>query len=74
MRSLLKRRAAAARQVARSSCEQAVSDAASREGGLMGRLKRVGLAFAGAAAFARLYFLPTKPNNPPAHVRVAAAW
>jgi magnesium-protoporphyrin IX monomethyl ester (oxidative) cyclase len=50
------------------------SDAAGRQGGVMGRLKRIGLAFAGVAAFARLYFLPTKPNNPPAHVRVAAAW
>ena len=50
------------------------SAAAQRQGGTAGRIKRLGLALAGAAAFARLYFIPTKPNAPPQHVRLAPAW
>jgi magnesium-protoporphyrin IX monomethyl ester (oxidative) cyclase len=50
------------------------SASAQRQGGLGGRMRRLGLAFAGAAAFARLYCLPTKPNALPQHVRMVPAW
>lgn len=50
------------------------SDSAARQGGIMNRFKRGGLAVAGAVAFARLYCIPAKPNHPPAQVRLAPAW
>ncbi len=50
------------------------SDAARERGGLVGGLKRAGLAVAGAAVFARLYFLPAKKNAVPQQVRMTPAW
>lgn len=50
------------------------SAAAQARGGLVGRLQRLGLTLAGAATFARLYFLPTKKNAVPQDVRLAPAW
>jgi magnesium-protoporphyrin IX monomethyl ester (oxidative) cyclase len=52
----------------------AASDAAKARGGIVGRMKRLGLAVAGAATFARLYLLPTKPNAIPRAIRLAPAW
>lgn len=52
----------------------AATDAAKARGGVIGHVKRLGLAAAGAATFARLYLLPTKPNAIPAQVRLAPAW
>jgi magnesium-protoporphyrin IX monomethyl ester (oxidative) cyclase len=54
-----------------------IADGAQRakaQGGVIGTLKRAGLALAGAAVFARMFFLPTKPNAIPQDVRVAPAW
>ncbi len=48
--------------------------AARAEGGLKGGLKRLGLAVAGAATFARLYVLPVNRNELPSQVRLAPAW
>jgi magnesium-protoporphyrin IX monomethyl ester (oxidative) cyclase len=48
--------------------------AAKAQGGLRGALKRAGLAVAGVTTFARLYFLPTRPNTIPREVRLAPAW
>ena len=50
------------------------STAAREQGGLIGRIKRAGLAARGALVFARLYFLPTRANALPEQVRVAPAW
>jgi magnesium-protoporphyrin IX monomethyl ester (oxidative) cyclase len=50
------------------------TNAAKAQGGLRGLLKRGALAVAAAAAFAHLYFLPTRPNALPEDVRVAPAW
>jgi magnesium-protoporphyrin IX monomethyl ester (oxidative) cyclase len=50
------------------------NDAARAQGGLIGGAKRVGLAVAGAATFARLYFIPAKRNAIPGRVRLAPAW
>jgi magnesium-protoporphyrin IX monomethyl ester (oxidative) cyclase len=50
------------------------NDAARAQGGLVGGLKRMGLAVAGAATFARLYFIPAKGNAIPGRVRLAPAW
>jgi magnesium-protoporphyrin IX monomethyl ester (oxidative) cyclase len=52
----------------------AAADAAKARGGFIGRVKRLGLAVAGAATFVRLYLLPTKPNAVPREVRLAPAW
>lgn len=49
-------------------------EAARARGGLIGRLRQATLAVAGAATFARLYLLPTVPNEIPAAVRLAPAW
>jgi magnesium-protoporphyrin IX monomethyl ester (oxidative) cyclase len=49
-------------------------DAAKRQGGIVGGLKRVGLAVAAAAAFGRLYLLPVHRHDLPAQVRMAPAW
>jgi magnesium-protoporphyrin IX monomethyl ester (oxidative) cyclase len=49
-------------------------DAAKRQGGLIGGAKRVGLALAAAAAFARLYLMPVHRHDLPAQVRMAPAW
>ncbi len=50
------------------------TEAAKARGGVVGRLKRVGLAAAGAATFARLYVLPMKHNTIPQQVLMAPAW
>ena len=50
------------------------SSAARERGGLVGGIRRLGLNVAAAATFARLYFLPVKPNELPATVRTAPAW
>jgi magnesium-protoporphyrin IX monomethyl ester (oxidative) cyclase len=43
-------------------------------GGLVGRVKRLGLTAAAAAAFVRLYLLPIRNNAMPLQVRMAATW
>jgi magnesium-protoporphyrin IX monomethyl ester (oxidative) cyclase len=49
--------------------------AASRlQGGLTGRIRRIGWMGAAAVAFARLYLIPGKRNELPAQVRLAPAW
>lgn len=50
------------------------SAAAAAEGGLLNRLRRVGLAASAAITFAKLYFLPVVPNELPADVRAVPAW
>ena len=50
------------------------SRAARAQAGLGGRLKRLGLTAAAGLAFARLYLLPTRRQEIPAQVRLAAAW
>ena len=50
------------------------TEAARVEGGLIGGIKRAGLAVAAAATFVRLYCLPATPNHLPVDVRVAPAW
>lgn len=50
------------------------TEAARRRGGLIGGLKRGGLALAGAFTFARLYLLPTVPNSLPQDARLAPSW
>jgi magnesium-protoporphyrin IX monomethyl ester (oxidative) cyclase len=49
-------------------------DAAKRQGGFIGGVKRVGLALAAAAAFGRLYLMPVHRHDLPAQVRMAPAW
>jgi magnesium-protoporphyrin IX monomethyl ester (oxidative) cyclase len=43
-------------------------------GGVLGGLKRAGLAVMGVATFARLYVLPTRSNALPRKVRMVPAW
>ncbi|MDX2219653.1 MAG: magnesium-protoporphyrin IX monomethyl ester (oxidative) cyclase [Burkholderiales bacterium] len=47
---------------------------AAAEGGVINRLRRVGLAASAFVTFARLYFLPVVPNELPADVRAEPAW
>ncbi len=47
---------------------------AKRQGGLVGAIKRAGLAVAGAATFARLYMVPAVRNELPKVVRMTPAW
>ncbi len=49
-------------------------ESAKQQGGLVGALKRAAYASAAAVTFARLYLLPTVPNELPQHVRMAPAW
>jgi magnesium-protoporphyrin IX monomethyl ester (oxidative) cyclase len=49
-------------------------DAAKAQGGALGLAKRAVWSVAGAATFAKLYFLPVKRHALPAQVRVAPAW
>jgi magnesium-protoporphyrin IX monomethyl ester (oxidative) cyclase len=49
-------------------------DAAKARGGIVGRLQQGAWAVVGAATFVRLYLLPVKRHDLPAHVRVAPAW
>jgi magnesium-protoporphyrin IX monomethyl ester (oxidative) cyclase len=54
-----------------------IAQAAARaraQGGIIGAVKRAGLAAGAAATFARLYLLPTRPNAIPREVRLAPAW
>ena len=44
------------------------------QGGIVGGIKRIGLAAAATLTFARLYLLPSKPNALPQQMRVAPAW
>jgi magnesium-protoporphyrin IX monomethyl ester (oxidative) cyclase len=48
--------------------------AAKARGGLIGGLKRIGLAVAAAATFVRLYTLPVHHHALPEHVGMAPAW
>jgi magnesium-protoporphyrin IX monomethyl ester (oxidative) cyclase len=50
------------------------SNTAKERGGVIGWVKRASLNAKGALVFARLYFLPTSPNEAPERVRVAPAW
>ena len=47
---------------------------AKAEGGIAGRLKRLGLGVAAAATFARLYLVPAKRNVLPQQITLAPAW
>jgi magnesium-protoporphyrin IX monomethyl ester (oxidative) cyclase len=47
---------------------------AKQQGGLVGVVKRAGYGLAAAVTFARLYLLPTVPNELPQQVRMAPAW
>jgi magnesium-protoporphyrin IX monomethyl ester (oxidative) cyclase len=49
-------------------------DAAKRQGGLIGGLKRMGYSVAAAAIFGRLFCLPAKQNALPQQVRLQPAW
>ena len=49
-------------------------DRAKRRGGVVGGLKRIGLAAVAATTLARLYLLPVKRNTPPADSRLVPAW
>jgi magnesium-protoporphyrin IX monomethyl ester (oxidative) cyclase len=49
-------------------------DAARKQGGVIGAVKRVGLTAAAGFSFARLYFLPTRRNAVPRNIRLAPAW
>jgi len=50
------------------------TEAAKARGGVLGRVKRVGLSVAGVATFARLYCLPVRRNDLPDTVRMVPAW
>ena len=47
---------------------------ATKQGGVVGNVKKLGWNLAAVATFARLYFLPTKQNELPAQVRLSPAW
>ena len=48
--------------------------AAKAEGGLVGRVKKLGLTLQAGAVFVGLYLIPSLPNTPPAHVRITPTW
>lgn len=50
------------------------SHAARERGGVVGLVRRTGLAIGGLATFARLYLLPAKSNELPRDVRMAPVW
>ncbi len=52
----------------------AASAEAAERGGLLNRIRRIGLGAAAALTFARLYTLPTIENEIPQSVRLAPAW
>jgi magnesium-protoporphyrin IX monomethyl ester (oxidative) cyclase len=49
-------------------------DAAKKQGGVVGGIKRAGLIGAAAVNFVRLYLTPVKRNEAPAIVRMVPAW
>ena len=49
-------------------------DAARAEGGLAGRIKRLGLTLAAGITFLRLYTQPTEARELPATIRLQPAW
>jgi len=49
-------------------------EASKKQGGLMGRVKRVGYSLGAGLTFARLYMLPTVKHELPDSVRLAPAW
>jgi magnesium-protoporphyrin IX monomethyl ester (oxidative) cyclase len=55
------------------SISQAIEQAKA-QGGVIGFAKRVAWSVAGLATFARLYVLPTVPNELPAQMRMQPAW
>jgi magnesium-protoporphyrin IX monomethyl ester (oxidative) cyclase len=50
------------------------SAVAQARGGVIGKLRQLGLAAAGAAAFAGLFFMRGRDNALPSHVRMIPAW
>jgi magnesium-protoporphyrin IX monomethyl ester (oxidative) cyclase len=50
------------------------SAAAKQQGGILGAIKRAGLAAVGAATFARLYMLPVRSHELPARIRLSPVW
>jgi magnesium-protoporphyrin IX monomethyl ester (oxidative) cyclase len=48
--------------------------AAKAQGGLIGRIKKLGLTAGAALTFVRMYCLPVRNNAAPAQVRMAATW
>ncbi len=49
-------------------------EAAKAQGGIGGRLKRMGLSLSGGFAFLRLFMLPVKQNKLPENIRLHPAW
>lgn len=49
-------------------------DAASKQAGVLGRLRRIGLGLSALSAFAQLYMLPTKQNDLPREIRLNPVW
>ena len=47
---------------------------ARKQGGIMGRLKRIGLTLEAGATFLKLYLLPVKRNELPAQIMMQPAW
>jgi magnesium-protoporphyrin IX monomethyl ester (oxidative) cyclase len=47
---------------------------ATKQGGVMGKIRKLGWNLAAVATFGRLYMLPTKQNELPAQVRLSPAW
>ena len=50
------------------------ADAGKAAGGLLGNLKKAFWSVAGAAVFARMYFIPVKSNSLPKSARLAPSW
>jgi magnesium-protoporphyrin IX monomethyl ester (oxidative) cyclase len=49
-------------------------NAAKAQGGIVGKIKQGAWSVAGLVTFARLYLLPTVPNELPESARMAPAW
>ena len=49
-------------------------EATKAQGGVLGRVKRLGLTLAAGATFFRLYLIPSKANALPAEIRLAPIW
>ncbi|MFZ9500526.1 MAG: magnesium-protoporphyrin IX monomethyl ester (oxidative) cyclase [Beijerinckiaceae bacterium] len=50
------------------------TEAARKQGGVIGAVKRAGLSVAGALAFARIYMLPVRRHDLPARVLLSPVW